>query len=52
MGYKQSTRKTRGSHRVWYHPETQKQTTIPDFGARDLPKGTLHAIKKQLDIDL
>jgi predicted RNA binding protein YcfA (HicA-like mRNA interferase family) len=39
----------RGSHRVYYNPETKRRVVVP-FHKRDLPKGTLHEILKQAGI--
>ena len=41
--------RTKGSHRVFYHPETRQRVVVP-FHKKDLPKGTLHAILKQAGI--
>ena len=38
-----------GSHEIWYNPETNRYTTIPNH-AGDMPEGTLRAILKQADI--
>ncbi len=41
--------RARGSHRIYYHPETKKRVVVP-FHKRDLPKGTLLEILKQAGI--
>ena len=41
--------RTKGSHRIFYHPETGRRVVVP-FHKKDLPKGTLYAILKQADI--
>jgi predicted RNA binding protein YcfA (HicA-like mRNA interferase family) len=38
-----------GSHEIWYNPETNLYTTIPNH-AGAMPEGTLRAILKQADI--
>jgi predicted RNA binding protein YcfA (HicA-like mRNA interferase family) len=38
-------RSAKGSHEVWWNPETRARTTIPNH-PRDLPEGTLRAILK------
>lgn len=38
-----------GSHEIWYNPETNRYTTIPNH-AGDMPEGTLRAILKQADV--
>lgn len=43
--------KKTGSHRIWENPSTQKETVIPDWGSKDLKKGTLRNIIKQLGIN-
>ncbi len=51
LGYKEVKRKKSGSHRIWIHPLTQRATSIPDWGRKDLKKGTLQSILRQLGID-
>ena len=41
--------RTRGSHRIYYHPETRRRAIVP-VHKRDLPKGTLLEIIKQAGI--
>lgn len=61
MNYRQLTRKLRhlgcefyrqaaGSHEIWWHPSTGRRTTISNHGPKDIPKGTLRAILRDLDI--
>jgi predicted RNA binding protein YcfA (HicA-like mRNA interferase family) len=38
-----------GSHEIWYNPETNRYTTIPNHPG-DLPEGTLRAILREADI--
>ena len=40
-----------GSHRKWYNPATKTVTSLPDWGGRDLKKGTLRNAVKQLGLD-
>jgi predicted RNA binding protein YcfA (HicA-like mRNA interferase family) len=42
----QFDRHAAGSHEVWYNPQTQRYTTIPNH-AGNLPEGTLRAILRQ-----
>ena len=42
--------KTKGSHKIFYHPETKRRVVVP-FHKQDLPKGILHEILKQAGID-
>lgn len=42
-------RQAKGSHEIWYNPETGKFTTIPNHPG-DLPEGTLKAILKQAGV--
>ncbi|OWY20351.1 type II toxin-antitoxin system HicA family toxin [Sphingobacteriales bacterium UPWRP_1] len=44
-------RQAAGSHEIWYNPETQRFTTIPNHSG-DMPEGTLKAILKQADVDV
>lgn len=41
--------RTKGSHRIYYHPENKRRVVVP-FHKKDLPKGTLHEILKQAGI--
>lgn len=41
--------KVKGSHHIYYHPETKRRVVVP-FHKRDLPKGTLLEILKQAGI--
>lgn len=43
-------RQAAGSHEIWFNPETNRYTTIPNHTG-DMPEGTLRAILKQADID-
>ena len=42
-------RQAAGSHEIWYNPETENYTTIPNHSG-DLPEGTVRAILKQTGI--
>jgi predicted RNA binding protein YcfA (HicA-like mRNA interferase family) len=39
----------KGSHHIYYHPETKRRAVIP-YHKKDLPKGTLLEILKQAGI--
>jgi predicted RNA binding protein YcfA (HicA-like mRNA interferase family) len=39
-----------GSHEVWWNPQNRAFTTIPCHGSKDIPKGTVAAILRDLDI--
>jgi predicted RNA binding protein YcfA (HicA-like mRNA interferase family) len=39
-----------GSHEIWYNPQTNRYTTIPNHPG-DLPEGTLRAVLRQANID-
>lgn len=63
MNYRQLTRKLRhlgyefyrqaaGSHEIWWHPVTERRTTIPNHGPKDILKGTLARILRDLDLKL
>lgn len=41
--------RVRGSHHVYYHPETRRRAVVP-VHKKDLPKGTLAEILKQAGI--
>lgn len=39
----------KGSHHIYYHPETRRRVVVP-FHVKDLPKGTLLEILRQAGI--
>ena len=41
--------RSKGSHYIYYHPETKKRVVVP-FHKKDLPKGTFFEILKQAGI--
>ncbi|MEM3565241.1 MAG: type II toxin-antitoxin system HicA family toxin [Candidatus Jordarchaeaceae archaeon] len=41
--------RVKGSHHIYYHPETRKRVVVP-LHKKDLPKGTLIEILKQAGI--
>ncbi|MGZ8145062.1 MAG: type II toxin-antitoxin system HicA family toxin [Methylosarcina sp.] len=45
----QFDRQAAGSHEIWYNPNTNHYTTIPNHTG-DMPEGTLKAILKQAGI--
>ena len=42
-------RQAKGSHKIWYNPNTRRRTTIPNHPG-DLPEGTLKEILRQARI--
>ena len=42
-------RQAAGSHEIWWNPETDRLTTIPNHPG-DVPEGTLRAILKQAGV--
>ncbi len=47
----QELRQGKGSHRIWFNPETNQVASIPDWGSKDLAPGTVRAIVRELGID-
>lgn len=43
-------RQAAGSHEIWYNPNTDRYTTIPNHPG-DMPEGTLKAILKQSGVE-
>ena len=41
-----SDRQAKGSHEIWWNPQTRTRTTVPHHPG-DLPEGTLRAILRQ-----
>jgi len=42
-------RQAKGSHEIWWNPETRRRTTVPRHPG-DVPEGTLRAILRAADI--
>ena len=42
-------RQAAGSHEIWFNPDTNRYTTVPNHPG-DMPEGTLRAILKQAGI--
>ena len=40
-------RHAKGSHEIWYNPDSRKRTVVPNHPGKDIPKGTLRAIIQQ-----
>ncbi len=40
-------RYAKGSHEIWYNPNTKRRVTIPNHPGADIPKGTLRAIIRE-----
>jgi mRNA interferase HicA len=51
LGCRYIPRKSKGSHRKWHNPATNRSTVIPDWGSRDLKMGTVRAAVRQLGLD-
>jgi predicted RNA binding protein YcfA (HicA-like mRNA interferase family) len=43
--------RSKGSHRVYRHPETGKRVTVPYHARRTIPPGTLANILREAGID-
>jgi predicted RNA binding protein YcfA (HicA-like mRNA interferase family) len=51
LGCQELPRRGGGSHRKWLNPQTQKVTSLPDWGGRDLKLGTIRSAVRQLGIE-
>ena len=51
LGCKEIQRRGSGSHRKWHNPATRKIVPVPDWGSKDIKKGTLRHIIRQLGLD-
>lgn len=51
LGCEEVPRRGSGSHRKWRNPSTGRGSVIPDWGPKDLKKGTVKAAVTQLGID-
>ena len=45
-------RHAKGSHEIWYNPQTHRHTVIPNHPGKDIPMGTLRAIIEQAGISI
>jgi predicted RNA binding protein YcfA (HicA-like mRNA interferase family) len=45
-------RQGKGSHEIWYNPETKRRTTVPNHPGVDIPKGTLKAILNEAGLSV
>ncbi len=44
-------RQAKGSHEIWWNPETRARTTVPHHPG-DVPEGTLRAILRQAKLSI
>ncbi|MBS1909067.1 MAG: type II toxin-antitoxin system HicA family toxin [Bacteroidetes bacterium] len=44
-------KRVRGSHQIYFHPESKKTVVIPIHGNKDIPTGTFLSIIKQAGIN-
>ena len=51
LGCEELRRRGGGSHRKWHNPANGMSTTVPDWGSRDLKRGTIRAAVRQLGLD-
>jgi mRNA interferase HicA len=51
LGCEEIPRRGGGSHRKWFNPDTQKVTSLPDWGSKDLKLGTVRAVIRQLGVE-
>jgi len=51
LGCEEVPRRGPGSHRKWRNPATGRGTVLPDWGSKDLKKGTVKAAVSQLGIE-
>ena len=42
----------KGSHEIWYNPNTKRRTTIPNHPGVEIKKGTLKAILEKAGLSL
>ncbi|MGI8670755.1 MAG: type II toxin-antitoxin system HicA family toxin [Aridibacter sp.] len=53
LGCIKLSNKRKGSYRNWYNPnaETVAPVPVPDWGSKDLKRGTIRGIVKDLELD-
>ena len=44
-------RQAKGSHEIWWNPQSRARTTVPHHPG-DLPEGTLRAILRQAELSI
>ncbi len=44
-------KRAKGSHKLYFNPDTNKTVVLPTHGNKDLKKGTFFAILKQAGIE-
>ncbi|MBL0293977.1 MAG: type II toxin-antitoxin system HicA family toxin [Saprospiraceae bacterium] len=44
-------KRSKGSHHLYYNPDTKKTTIVPLHGGKDMKKGTYLAVLKQAGLD-
>ncbi|MBV7327383.1 type II toxin-antitoxin system HicA family toxin [Chloroflexi bacterium TSY] len=45
-------RQAGGSHEIWWRPDSEFRTVIPNYPSKEIPKGTLRAILKDLGLTM
>ncbi len=45
-------RQAKGSHEIWYNPDTRRRVVVPNHGSKDIPQKTLRKMIKQSGISL
>jgi predicted RNA binding protein YcfA (HicA-like mRNA interferase family) len=43
-------RQAKGSHEIWYNPNTKRRTVVPNHPGAAIPRATLRAILRQAGI--
>lgn len=51
LGCQEIKRRSGGAHRKWYNSTNGKVVPVPDWGSKDIKKGTLRHIIRQLGLD-
>jgi predicted RNA binding protein YcfA (HicA-like mRNA interferase family) len=51
LGCQELPRRGGGSHRKWFNPANEMATAVLDWGSRDLKRGTIRAVVRQLGLD-
>jgi mRNA interferase HicA len=50
LGCEELHRRGSGSHRKWHNPPTGRVASVPDWGSKDLKRGTIRAVVSQLGL--
>lgn len=51
LGY-EPLRQAGGSHEIWWQPNTELRTVVPNHASREIPTGTMRVILRDLGLTM